>query len=409
MSREPGAGARRLAPALIFFALIVAATAVAAPRPDPDLVPAKGDRLARAADGVVAALRSQSKYPPTPEAVELMLRIYAGSRNRGDLDRAVALARRMRDESPSLASPQGFYRTARAGGPTLAEGESLFGARRELMRTAERATTDTYAGFVQDMFLRAEALRDTVALADAFRATGRFFDARTRRDAGGLVLLPGGSAAKEASLSDYTEAVRLCVLAIEASGSEPLRANATQLARGLIRNFWDEKTTRFDVPATDRVDRPAVVVPLLNARAALALWRMGELTGDPLLTGRGKRALNSVLDEALASKDSAPAVALAALATDSPPVRMTVVGAPSDPAATALREAAFFTFEPRKVLVSLDPSVDAARIHDLGLRPAGSPALFVQYDGFRSPAVTDPGGVERALRGVLDEAAKTRR
>ncbi len=409
MSRGPGAGARYLAPALVFLALIGGTAAGASPRPDPDLVPPRVDRLERAAAGVVAALRSQPEYPPTPEAVELLLRVYAEGRKPADLDRALALARRMRDENPSLASPQEFYRIARAGGPTLAEGEDLFEARQELMRMAGRATTDTYAGFVQDLFLRAQALGDTAALANAYRAAGSFLEARTRREAGGLSLLPGGGAASEASLSDYTEAVRLCGAAVEASGSESLRADAAGLARGLIRRFWDEKTTRFRVPATDRVDRPASVEPLLNARAALALWRMGELTGDPLLTGRGRRALQSVLDDALASPVAAPAAALAALAMDTPPVRMVVMGPSRDPAATALRQAAFFIFEPRKVLLGLDPSADASRIHALSLPATPSPALFIRFDSFRSPPVTDPARVGAELREILSRSVKTRR
>ncbi len=409
MSRGPGAGARYLAPALVFLGLIGVTAAGASPRPDPDLVPPGGDRLEKAAAAVVAALRSHPEYPPTPEAVELLLRVYAEDRKPEDLDRALALARRMRDENPSLASPQEFYRIARAGGPTLAEGERLFEARRELMRMAGRATTDTYAGFVQDLFLRAQALGDTVALVNAFRAAEGFFDARTRREAGGLSLLPGGSAASEASLSDYTEAIRLCGVAVEASGFEPLRADAADLARGLIRRFWDEKTTRFDVPATDRVDRPPSVVPLLNARAALALWRMGALTGDPLFTGRGKRALESVLDDALASPEAAPAAALAALAMDTPPVRMVVTGPPRDPGATALRQAAFFIFEPRKVLLGLDPPADTSRIQALSLPAAPTPALFIRFDTFRSPPVTDPARVGAELREILSRSAKTQR
>ena len=128
------------------------------------------------------------------------------------------------------------------------------------------------------------------------------------------------------------------------------------------------------------------MVPLLNARAALALWRMGELTGDPLFTGRGKRALESVLDDALASPEAAPAAALAALAMDTPPVRMVVTGPPRDPGATALRQAAFFIFEPRKVLLGLDPSADASRIQALSLPAAPTP---------RSSSASTPSGPRR--------------
>ncbi len=402
MNGIPRTGAPRRVPVLFLAGLLLAGAGAPLPvRAAPSPAAPDSVRLATAATLVLDGIRRDPAYPPTLEAIQLLLLDYARTGDAARRTRARELARVMRDRNPELASPEAFYLVAQAGGEGLTEAEPLMAARRRLMDMASRATTDAYAGFARDLFVRAAAVKDPSALVDAFTFTGRLLDDRTEHRGNRVVVLPGGGAATAASLSDYTEVLRAASAAEEASGSASLRADLGLVARELIAGFWNDRDSRFDVPAVDRVDRPEEVVPLLNARAALALWEAGSLTGDAFLAGRARRALDSILREALRSPRSAPAAALAAARMSGDPVEMIVLGDPQDPAVTALRERCFFAFEPRKLVLNLNPVPDAGRLEALGLSGAAGPGVILRCGALRSPLVRDPEEVTPALGNLL--------
>ncbi len=405
------AGALRsvLAAAILLVGAPVAAVAAPsaagarapAAKPSPPRAEASEGALGSAVASVAAALRNRNDYPATEEAVEFLLFLHARDHDRADLDRAGDLARRMDRTGGGIPSPQTFYEVAQAGGTTVAQAEKLLEERKRLMTVSGRATTDTFAGFVRNLFARAAALHDPEAVADGLYAAGDFFDRRTRSDGSRVVVLPGGGKAAEASFSDYVETLRAATTAVEASGSVPLRRDMDRIARQMISRFWNEKETRFDASPVDLADMPPSVVPLLNARAALALWEAGWVAGDPLLQGRAERALRSILTEALRDPETAPAAALAAAHMLNPPVLMALVGDPADPDLAGLRDACFYLFEPRKVLIGVDPAADTERMARLNLPGEPAPALRVCVEAVCSGPVTAPATVEDTVKQTM--------
>lgn|GEM_PF-4711816 len=344
------------------------------------------------------------------DAVALLLLDYADRGDAADLARAEALARMA---APRGARTQGslwpFYAVAKAGGNTLADGETLLGPTRELLsKSGRRATTTSFARLVVDLFTRAAAVGSPDTYTEALTGASALFGARVRKDGTRLMVLPGGGAAEKASLADHAEVLEAAVMSWETSGSAPAREVVSRLAHELLRNFWDGESGRLRVPATDAVGLPPAVDPLLNARAALALWRAGEATGETFLVGRSRRILDKVLDEAVSYPVSAPAGALAAALMFEPPVRMVLFGDPASPEMIVMRRTCFSVFEPRRVILNLDPVTDQARIDALGLTGAAAPALYLERAGRLSGPIVDPSAVAGAVRSFrsVDESGE---
>ena len=412
MRRSERAGARRIAPAVLFVAWTAAALvtggipqAAAVPRdrfPDPAKAKTKpaaeAGPLDRAVARVAGELRSDPAYAPSEGAVRFLLHLYAQSGDVADRDRALALARAMQKRGGG--SPTAFYVLAQAGAPTLEDAEAALAPLRGMMGDPSRAATNAYARFVQILFDRARAFRDAEGLGDAVAAAREFLAARTRIRDGRIQLLSGPTGNQVISLSDFVEAVRATVTAAEASGSGTIREDARLLARALIRGYWDDSAVRFRPRAVGR-EGGRLLETFLAVDAAAVVWEAGEVSGDPLLTGRGRRALVSVLDEAMKDRLVAPTAALAAARVSEPPLEMVLVGNPDDPAVTALRTASFFIGDPRRLLLNLDPVQDAGRIQELGYPTDMSPVLFVCVGTICSAPLQSADGLEEKVRGIV--------
>jgi uncharacterized protein YyaL (SSP411 family) len=106
-------------------------------------------------------------------------------------------------------------------------------------------------------------------------------------------------------------------------------------------------------------------------------------------------------DGGAGANEALPAAGLAATRFSEHPVQMALVGDPGDSTVRALREASWFVFEPRKILLSLDPATDTAHLTALGYPAEYAPALFVCVGTVCSPPLTSTEGLAGKVRDIV--------
>jgi hypothetical protein len=396
-----------LTAATLAVAIHVAGSRAAAP---PASAVVSSPRLEARADLVEGELRRLrgDGAPVTEDAVGLLLVAYADQGQPEDLQRAERAAREQAGRAAGMASPGPLYRVALAGGNTFADAETRLGDSRRLMSASlERATTDTFGRLVQDFFARAAVLGTPEAFSEALVSADNFLQARVRRVGNRLQPIPGGSAADFTTFLDHLESLNAAMAAAEVVGAPDIVETVSLLSHELLVRYWDNDLGRCEFPARDVIGLPASVVPMLNARAAVALWRAGWITGEPIFQGRSQRLLDAIVDEARQAPESAIAAAAAAALLSREPVLVVIVGDPADPGLADLRRAANSFFQPHKVVVHLDPLGGGGRLAALGIDPAPSPCVFVRAGSFLSGPIRDASLLATETARLLERAAGT--
>jgi uncharacterized protein YyaL (SSP411 family) len=188
------------------------------------------------------------------------------------------------------------------------------------------------------------------------------------------------------------------------SGAPEPRRHVTLLGQEMMRDYWDGELGRFRIFEEEN-DLQAWVVPLFNAHAAVLLWEAGFVTGDPLFTARARSALDAVYDLALGIPEAAPEAVLAASRMSGHPVQMVLVGGAGSRELMELRNACYFLFEPRRILLSLDPERDAGRMEEAGYPPDVAPALYLCVETICSAPIRSPVDLEVKVQEILALAA----
>ncbi|HEX4491120.1 MAG TPA: thioredoxin domain-containing protein [Acidimicrobiia bacterium] len=250
---------------------------------------------------------------------------------------------------------------------------------------------------------------------DAARETTRFLLTSLRRADGRLLRswqetapeLEGQGRARHLAYADDYAALLAALITLAEIDDPAGLTDAIAVADALVDLFHDDAGGFF----TTGSDAPALIVrpkdyednatPSENSLAAHALLRLAALTGEPRY-----EALAAEVVDALAPLASQHAVAFGELLQAierrvSAPLEIAIVGAPDDPATTALRRAVTGRLLPTAVVLVAAPGADDARISPLlADRPLvdGRPAAYVcERFACRAP-VTEPD----ALRAELD-------
>jgi len=272
-----------------------------------------------------------------------------------------------------------------------------------------------YATIGDERFLRA-AERAAGFILSSMKPNGRLM--HTYRE--GRAKLPG-------NLDDYAFVANAMLDLYEASFEVKWLTAAERLTKSMTALFWDERDHGFFFTAAGRKDLLARAktyhdgaIPSGNAAAALALLRLGRLTGEQDHLARAEELLQA----AAPVVDSHPAASLRLLcALDfrlGPPKEIVVVGRTGAVDANRLLKAARAQFAPNKVLAFLDPDAPGAaelkkRIPLLGNRIAksGAATAYVCENYACQSPVTDPKELAALLRGATptanDSAAKSAR
>ena len=195
------------------------------------------------------------------------------------------------------------------------------------------------------------------------------------------------------NMADRLEVLEIAVAAAMFSGSPEIIGKATHLARVLVEEISEAEDPRLDASVLE------------YCKAARRVWEMGFITGHDTWKKTAKRMLAAVLTEALESETIAPAAALAAARMETYPVQMVLIGSADDPDLRELRQASYRLFEPRKLLLNLDPIVDATRLEELFYPVELAPVLFICVESICSPPINTAEGLEARVREILDVAS----
>jgi len=397
---QRGFRAGALLPALLVLPAVAAASVPSEPPPVPGSQPrvreeGEASPLESAVTRAAARLRAdRDARPAGTDAVEFALFLYAESGRGADLRLAASLAER----TPEDAGAAPLYRVAQAGGSTLAAARARMQAAPGAPQTPGMATAGA-ATWVLARFARAAALRDTQAVEEAILASAAFLESRVRPEGDRLGVIEAD--ASPAGFEAMLQTLRVLDAAASLSGAPEFRRDAGKVAHELLRRFRDEGSASFGTG-------PGAPALALQARAARILWETGTLCGDPQLTGQAGRVLEAIRDRALGDPGALAAFGLAAARLSRHPVQMVLLGKAGDPVLTDLRRESYFLFEPRRVLLSLDPQADAGRIQDLGYPAELAPVLFVCVESICSPPIQDPQGLAKKVKDIVDLAAGVR-
>jgi hypothetical protein len=403
-------GAMRIVPVLFFVLFLVgliaaalfSAPAFAAP-PDeklPDLskpqLHREKTKLEKAVDQA-AAMLLQGKLPPTEDGVRFALWLYGEKRDVAYLDVATRMARELAGHGipegkiVRNGTPEGktvLYWVAEAGGPTLEEARQLTIMNEQRVTTAPFGTALNLAKITagDSSYLDLDYYRDP--LSEGQSETDGFHDHFPTSQP--LMV-------ECVWLREHAELVQF-------SGYSSITKAMGIVAYNILDRFLDPKTQTF-VEIWPSGDTP-VFKHDQNATTALAVWETGEIVGDSRLRQAGQKALESDLQPALQDLKAAATAGLAAGRMSRHPVQIAIIGDPQDSTVTALRQTAYFLFEPRKIILNLDPKTDSKRMAELMYPPDAAPAMFVCVETLCSPPIKDPAELEKQVAEIKKLAAQ---
>jgi uncharacterized protein YyaL (SSP411 family) len=253
---------------------------------------------------------------------------------------------------------------------------------------------EVYAVWVLEHLHRAAALKSAPPMQDAMVRAAKFLDRHLVREGDRVRVID--VADRPAAFEPSVRTLQVLVETAQLSGAPELRKDAGRLARELIHRFWNDGAGRLDTG-----NLPPERALMLQAEAARSLWEAGFLTGDRLLSGRARRILEGIRVEALARPAAAAAFGLAAARVTEHPVQLVLLGPPSDETLVTFRRDGYSLFEPRRLMLSLDPSVDGDRIQTLGYPAELAPVLFVCVESVCSAPIRTPQGLEAKVRELV--------
>ena len=84
---------------------------------------------------------------------------------------------------------------------------------------------------------------------------------------------------------------------------------------------------------------------------------------------------------------------------------MVLIGSAGDRALGDMRRASYSLFEPRRLLINLDPKVDGPRLEELMYPPELAPVLFICVESICSRPIQTSDDLEGQVRHILDLSA----
>ncbi|MGH6947972.1 MAG: thioredoxin domain-containing protein, partial [Kiloniellales bacterium] len=250
------------------------------------------------------------------------------------------------------------------------------------------------------------ALGEPVWLTAAARALDAV--AALLDDRGRLAHVWCGGRRRGGVLADHAATARAALALHAATGENRYLAQARRWADAAADRFWDTEGGGFFVAPADDEALPVRLktaddeaAPAANGLMAETLARLHLLTGEESYRARAEATVAAFAGAADA--DLAPlATLLDARALMARPVQVVVAGDPADPAAMALRDAAFRAPVADLVFAFAPPGRDLPATHPaVGKGPVGGrPAAYICLGQTCAPPVVAPERVREALENA---------
>ena len=151
-------------------------------------------------------------------------------------------------------------------------------------------------------------------------------------------------------------------------------------------------------------DAPSVKRPARRNRSILensiladAFVRLGLLARDESYNKTAREALESFTSDFRQYGYYAAGYARAVDLLFHPPLHVTIVGDPNDPRASGLRFAALATYQPNRLVDSVDPNHEPARLAHSGLPAREIPTAFIAVGRSSYAELTDPDEIASVM------------
>ncbi|CCQ91765.1 conserved hypothetical protein, contains Thioredoxin domain [Nitrospina gracilis 3/211] len=207
-----------------------------------------------------------------------------------------------------------------------------------------------------------------------------------------------GKVRVDGCLEDYAWFIEGLLGVFEATGEGEWIDKAQAVADALIDRFWDDKDNGFFMTAADqeklitRLKNPEdEAIPSANGVAALALAKLGRLTGKDAYFEKGRDTVRAFADR-IEHRPTAYTSLLAAMDfIESLPMEVTISGPEGDPQYGKLLEAVYADYRPDKLVVRYSGDATVQRVPWAeGRGPvSGQPTVYVCRQGTCYPPVHD--------------------
>ena len=211
-----------------------------------------------------------------------------------------------------------------------------------------------------------------------------------------------GKASIPGFLEDYAHLANACLDLFETDFNPEWLAAARYLAKLMERQFLDQADGSFHYVAPDH-DTPLVrsknvydqTIPSGNSMAARVFWRLYRFTDEAHFLDRAKGVINRFTETALRNPWGFAHFLTGVLLYLTPPLDITLVGAPGHPKLQEMLAAVYRRFLPERRLLVKDPT-DCTRLEELAppaktFAPYGDgPAAYLCHAFTCQPPVREP-------------------
>jgi len=213
--------------------------------------------------------------------------------------------------------------------------------------------------------------------------------------------ISGGTRHLECLLTDQASFGKALIDAYQSTGEAQYLSHAERLVRYLDEGLADSKNGGYyDAPPDPdslgylkRLDKPLDE----NSALSMILTRLYHAVNDENFLERAKSTLDALAGIYGGYGYAASTYALATDLLLNQPTRIVIVGARNELATRQLHEMSLRAYDPRKLVIPLDPDADEERLRRLGYLTATEPGAYICFGRTCLPPVTDPAEIPRQL------------
>jgi uncharacterized protein YyaL (SSP411 family) len=211
-------------------------------------------------------------------------------------------------------------------------------------------------------------------------------------------------------LADQLAFAEALLHAYETTADAKYLEHAEALVRHLDEQLLDTKNGGYydSAPSPDSpgyLKRPEKPLDE-NSLASMLLTKLHHTTGDEAYLQRARSTLESLAGEYARYGTMASAYALAVDLFLNGPARIVIVGSRKEHMTTELLDASLRAYDPRRLIVPLDPDTDGERMSRLGYSAQQEPRAYVCVGKTCFEPTTVPAEILRHLSRVVEAGRK---
>ncbi len=270
----------------------------------------------------------------------------------------------------------------------------------------DRTVYLNWAAAMASSFLEASRVLSRPELEDTALGALGFLWEELYREAQGMYHYYDGQAKGPGLVVDQVWMLEALLDAYEATGRPVYLQQAGKLADLVCTRFQDTSGGFFDTwegyqPLGRLQERDKSIVE--NSLAAEGLMRLYYLAGGEDYRQAAEGALRTFSSDYLKYGPYAATYARAVTWLTEDPLQLRIVG--QEEATQPWRKSGLASYNPRRLVESLDPNRDVARLQDLGLPGSGGPVAYICHRGACS-SVERAGDLPGALEALASPTAK---